>query len=80
MQIMLEQIEKAEKALKKLGFGQLRVRHHDDVARIEVPPEEFPRVLEQREQIDRALRAAGYRFVTLDLRGFRSGSLNDGVR
>ena len=77
---MLKQIEKAEKALKELGFGQLRVRHHDDVARIEVPPEDFPRVLEQRERIDDALRNLGYRFVTLDLRGFRSGSLNEGIR
>ena len=76
---MLDQSEKAEKALRELGFGQLRVRHHDDVARIEVPPEEFPRVLEQRERIDAALRNLGYRFVTLDLRGFRSGSLNEGV-
>ena len=50
------------------------------MARIEVPPEDFPRVLEQRERIDDALRNLGYRFVTLDLRGFRSGSLNEGIR
>jgi pyridinium-3,5-biscarboxylic acid mononucleotide sulfurtransferase len=77
---VLKQIETAERALKELGFGQLRVRHHQDVARIEVPPEDFARVLERREAIDAALRAAGYRYVTLDLRGFRSGSLNEGLR
>jgi uncharacterized protein len=77
---VLKQIESAERALKALGFGQLRVRHHQDVARIEVPPEDFPRVLAQRDAIDAALRALGYRYVTLDLRGFRSGSLNEGLK
>lgn len=76
---MLNQIEQAEAALKKLGFTQLRVRHHGDVARIEVPPEAFEKVLSHREELTRAMRAAGYRFVTLDLEGFRSGSLNEGV-
>ena len=77
---VLKQIESAERALKALGFGQLRVRHHQDVARIEVPPEDFPRVLAQRDAIDAALRALGYGYVTLDLRGFRSGSLNEGLK
>jgi uncharacterized protein len=76
---VLTQIEQAERALKALGFGQLRVRHHDEIARIEVPPADFERVLAQRERIDAALRALGYRYVTLDLRGFRSGSLNEGL-
>ena len=76
---MLKQIEQAEQALKSMGFGQLRVRHHGEVARIEVPPEDFSRVLERRGEIDAALRSAGYRYVTLDLRGFRSGSLNEGL-
>jgi pyridinium-3,5-biscarboxylic acid mononucleotide sulfurtransferase len=76
---VLKQIEEAERALRELGFGQLRVRHHADVARIEVPAEDFPRVLARREAIDAALRAVGYRYVTLDLRGFRSGSLNEGL-
>ncbi len=76
---VLSRIESAEKLLKSLGFGQLRVRHHDDVARIEVPPEDFPRVLEHREAIERGLTALGYRYVTLDLKGFRSGSLNAGL-
>ena len=76
---VLEQIEAAERALRALGLGQLRVRHHADVARIEVTPEAFAQVLAQREVIDAALREHGYRYVTLDLRGFRSGSLNEGL-
>jgi uncharacterized protein len=76
---VLTQIEQAEQALRALGFAQLRVRHHDDVARIEVPVADFERVLAQRERIDEALRAVGYRYVALDLRGFRSGSLNEGL-
>jgi uncharacterized protein len=76
---VLSQIEQAEKLLKQLGFSQLRVRHHDTVARIEVPPEEFPRVLAHRVAIEAALTALGYRYVTLDLKGFRSGSLNEGL-
>ncbi|HUJ74516.1 MAG TPA: TIGR00268 family protein, partial [bacterium] len=59
---------------------QLRVRHHDTLARIEVPHADFPRVLEQRAAIHRAFTALGYRQVTLDLKGFRSGSLNEGLR
>ena len=77
---VLSQIEKAERVLKRLGFPQLRVRHHDDVARIEVPPEDFPRVVEHREALLDELQALGYRYVTLDLQGFRSGSLNEGLK
>ncbi len=77
---MLSQIERAEQFLKKLGFQQLRVRHHGEIARIEVPPEDFARVLEQREAIERGLTGLGYRYVTLDLKGFRSGSLNEGLK
>lgn len=77
---MLSQIERAEQLLKSLGFAQLRVRHHDQIARIEVPPEDFARVLEQREAIERGLTGLGYRYVTLDLKGFRSGSLNEGLK
>ena len=76
---MLNQIEKAEAVLKRLGFAQLRVRHHGDVARIEVPAEAFEQVIACREELTREIRAVGYRFVTLDLEGFRSGSLNEGM-
>lgn len=75
----LAQVERAEQALHDLGFSQLRVRHHGDVARLELLPEEFPRAMENRQAIDAAVRACGYRFVALDLEGFRSGSLNAGL-
>jgi len=76
---MLTQIEKAEAVVKRLGFAQVRVRHHGQIARIEVPAEDLPRILEHREAIERELTGLGYRFVTLDLKGFRSGSLNEGI-
>src|SRR5947209_19735250 len=72
----LRQIEAAEAAIKALGVKQVRVRHHGDVARIEVESEEITRLLENREQVVDALRAAGYKFVSLDLEGYSSGSLN----
>jgi uncharacterized protein len=74
----LRRIEAAEEALKALGFRQVRVRDHFPVARIEVPSEDFSRLLDEttrRQALDGVLEA-GYRFVTLDLAGFRSGSLN----
>jgi uncharacterized protein len=82
---MLSQIEQAEAVIRTLGVGQLRVRHHvsgrdDDrgaVARIEVEPRDFERVLAHREELVSALKELGYNYVTLDLAGFRSGSLND---
>jgi uncharacterized protein len=74
---LLARIEAAEALLRALGFGQLRVRHHGDVARIEVPPEDFPALLARREQIDAKFRVLGYAYVTLDLKGFRSGALNE---
>ncbi|MEM7126129.1 MAG: ATP-dependent sacrificial sulfur transferase LarE [Chloroflexota bacterium] len=73
---LLRQIETAEDVLVELGFPQFRVRHHGDVARIEVPPHDFPQVLSHHEEIVQRIKGAGYRFVTLDLAGFRSGSLN----
>jgi uncharacterized protein len=72
----LRQVAAAEWALRELGFRGFRVRHHEEIARLEVQPEDLPRVIELREQIVERLRAAGYRFVTLDLEGYRSGSLN----
>ncbi len=72
----LRQIEAAEAAIKALGFRQVRVRHHGDVARIEVEPEEIARMVSERERVVAALQAAGYRFVSLDLEGYATGSLN----
>jgi len=74
----LAAVERAEGALRELGFAELRVRHHGDVARIEVPAADLPRLLEPalRARAVAAVRAAGYLFVSLDLEGLRSGSLN----
>jgi len=72
----LRQIETAEAAIKALGFMQVRVRHHGDVARIEVEPAEIARLVTERERVVSALQSAGYRFVSLDLEGYASGSLN----
>ena len=73
---LLSQVDRAESALRRLGFRQLRVRHYDDTARIEVPIHDLTQVLEQRERVVDAVRAQGYRYVTLYLEGFRSGNLN----
>jgi uncharacterized protein len=80
--LVLEQIERAEASVRALGFRSFRVRHHGDVARLEVAAEELPGAFACRVELDRVLRAAGYRFVALDLTGFRSGSLAvlDGAR
>ncbi len=73
---LLSQLDRAEAALRRLGFRQLRVRHYDDTARLEVPLDDLPAVLAQREAVVHAVQAQGYRYVTLDLEGFRSGNLN----
>ena len=75
---LLRQIEMAEDVLVELGFRQFRVRHHGDIARIELPPESFPRAVEHHASIVEGTRAAGYRHVTLDLAGYRSGGGNEG--
>ena len=75
----LRQVEAAEDALAELGFSQFRVRHHEEVARIELVPEELALALERRLEVQEQLRAAGFRYVALDLGGFRSGSLNEGL-
>jgi pyridinium-3,5-biscarboxylic acid mononucleotide sulfurtransferase len=72
----LSRVGRAERALKDLGFRQVRVRVHGDVARVEVEPHDLARAVEIREQITAALSSLGYRFVALDLEGFRSGSMN----
>lgn len=77
----LSMIDKAEMALKELGFRQVRVRHHGDVARIEVAEEEMPRALdpEVASRMSAALKTLGFKFVTLDLEGYRTGSLNESL-
>ncbi len=74
---ILSQVERAELALRRLGLRQVRVRHHDQVARIEVLPEDFPTVLAHREVLVNEFKTLGYTFVALDLAGFRSGSMNE---
>jgi uncharacterized protein len=75
---LLSQVDRAESALHRLGFRQLRVRHYGDTARLELPTDELALVVERRDEVVAAVRGCGYRYVTLDLEGFRSGNLNDG--
>jgi uncharacterized protein len=78
----LDRIGNAERFIRSLGFTVFRVRHHDAIARIEIPKEEFPRVLEEgvADRIADHLKELGYDYVTLDLQGFRSGSMNESFR
>jgi uncharacterized protein len=71
-------VERGEDALRALGFIQFRVRHHGDIVRIEVAREELSRALspEMAAEFTRIFKALGFKFVTLDLEGFRSGSMN----
>lgn len=75
----LRQIDAAEQFLRSLGYRQCRVRHHDKIARIELPREELARVFleDHHEPIVARLKELGYAYVTLDLQGFRSGSMNE---
>ena len=77
----LSMVDKAEIALKQLGFRQVRVRHHGDVARIEVAEEEMPSALdpEMARRMSAALKALGFKYVALDLEGYRTGSLNEAL-
>jgi uncharacterized protein len=74
----LSRVGRAERALKELGFRQVRVRVHGEVARVEVENDDIPRLVGERERVVEMLKALGYRFVTLDLEGFRSGTMNPG--
>lgn len=76
---VLSRIERAEAALGKLGFADRRVRHYGDVARVEVPQEQLGDLLLRRSEVVRAVKAAGYRYVTVDLEGLRSGNLNSAI-
>jgi uncharacterized protein len=75
----LQKIGRAERLLRSLGFAQVRVRHHDTIARIEVSRADFPRFIEEEvnQQIVAGFKAIGYAYVTLDLQGYRSGSMNE---
>ena len=75
----LTQIEKAETILWDLGYRGMRVRHHGEIARIEVQPDSMPGILGDAQQITTALQDIGFRYVTLDLAGYRRGSLNEGL-
>jgi uncharacterized protein len=75
----LDQIGAAEAFLRQLGLRQLRVRHHGEVARIEVEPQDVALVVDRRDRIVTRFKNLGYKYVTLDLAGFRSGSMNEGL-
>lgn len=72
----LRSVEQAEASLRGLGFEELRVRHHGELARVEVPTSRLTGVVERRDEVVAAVEAAGYRWVCLDLAGLRSGNLN----
>lgn len=74
----LTAVERGEDALRELGFRQVRVRHHGEIARVEIAPDELPRALtpEMAAEFTRILKSLGFSYVTLDLEGFRSGSMN----
>lgn len=76
---VLEQVERGEDALRSLGFRELRVRHHGELARVELARSEMPRALDlvMLDQITAALQQAGFHYVTLDCAGFRSGAMNE---
>ena len=74
----LSAVEQGEDALRQLGFRQVRVRHHGEIARIEIAREELPlaMTMEMAAEFTRIFKALGFSYVTLDLEGFRSGSMN----
>jgi len=76
---VLDQVEKGEESLRQLGFRELRVRHHGELARVELARTELPRALtmEMLDAITAALKQAGFQYVTLDCAGFRSGAMNE---
>ncbi len=76
---ILRSVDRAEANLVKLGFDSLRVRHYDDVARLEVPDDRLAEAVQRRAELIDAVKSAGYRYVTLDLEGLRSGNLNQAL-
>jgi uncharacterized protein len=77
---VLARVAAGERVLKRLGFADVRVRHYGDLARVELPLDELERALELRGEITTGLHEAGYRYVTLDLEGLRSGNLNAAIQ
>ena len=77
---ILKQIDRAEAALRRMGFDDLRVRHHDNHARVEIEKSAVGRALAQRDEIIEAVKAVGYREVTIDPEGLRHGSMNEGLK
>jgi uncharacterized protein len=79
---VLRQIEQAEAAVREMGFRVFRVRHHDTVARLEIARSEMPRALDPEisARLTASLKALGYQYVSLDLQGYRLGSLNEALR
>jgi len=73
----IDQLDQAEAYLIGLGFYQIRVRHHDEIARIEVLPDEMGKVLERHGEIYEKLKSIGFKYITLDLQGYRTGSMNE---
>jgi uncharacterized protein len=73
----LRQVASAERAVRQLGFRGFRVRHHDAIARIELPSEQFSDAIARAAELVTAVQSAGYRHVVLDLAGYRSGSMNE---
>jgi uncharacterized protein len=78
----LSAVDRAESALRRLGFRQVRVRHHGEIARIEISEAEMPRALnvETAQQMAATLKAIGFKYVALDLEGYRTGSLNEALK
>ncbi|QAS53539.1 ATP-dependent sacrificial sulfur transferase LarE [Halobacillus litoralis] len=73
----IEQVDQAERFVAKLGFDPVRIRHHGSVARIEVIPEKIEELLSNREQIQTELKSIGFKYVAIDLEGYRTGSMNE---
>ncbi len=77
---LLRRLDRAESALKNLGFNQLRVRDYGEIARLEIDLEELSKAVDLRAEIVEAVQSVGYQYVTLDLEGFRSGNLNQSIQ
>ncbi|WP_230986738.1 ATP-dependent sacrificial sulfur transferase LarE [Cohnella fermenti] len=75
----IEMLDKSEQYLLDLGFYQVRVRHHGDIARLELMPQDMARAIEQQRAISAALQGFGFKYVTLDLQGYRTGSMNESL-